>query len=270
YFPTMGIQLMRGRNFRKSDRAGRERVAIINQRLADLYFGADDPIGRRIALGAGAGVDWLTIVGVTANINQRDINQKSPEPEIYQLFAQVPGRSLSLVFRSPRSLSALVPLIRREVQSLDPEIPVFNPKTMKQVVSEAVWDSKFSSTLFGAFAAAALLLAAVGLYSVIAYSVAQRTPEIGLRVALGAQPRAVLHLVMRQGLALVALGLALGLAGAFALAQLMSGLLFGVSGRDPITFAVVPVLLLLVAVMASYLPALRALRVDPMTALRLE
>jgi putative ABC transport system permease protein len=270
YFRAMGIAVLRGRDFRESDRAGRERVAIINQRLAELHFGADDPVGRRIALGAGQDVDWMTIIGVAGNINQRDINQISAEPEIYRPFAQAAGRGLSLVLRSALPLGALVPLIRQEVQSLDPEIPVFNATTMKQVVHSATWDAKFNSVLFGAFAAVALLLAAVGLYGVIAYTVVQRRQEFGLRIALGAQPRAVLRMVLGQSLVLVGIGLGLGLAGAFAIAQVMAGLLFGVSGRDPLTFATVPVLLVLVAAMASYAPARRALRVDPMTALRLD
>ena len=269
YFEAMSIDVALGRRFNTSDNANSERVAIINRRLAEKYFGSESPLGRRITWGSREDSDWMTIVGVSANVNQRDVNQTVVEPEIYQPYAQAPGRSMSLVVRTGGTLDALLPVVRREVQALDAEIPLFNAKSMKQVVSEAVWDAKLNSQLFGAFALAALLLSAVGLYGVIAYTVAQRTQEIGLRVALGARPSSVARLVIGQGLKLTLIGLAVGFAGAIAMGFAMSKLLFGVKPTDPVTFVIVPLLLGAVALLASYIPARRALRVDPMTALRL-
>ncbi|MEX2285255.1 MAG: ABC transporter permease [Gemmatimonadota bacterium] len=270
YFETMGIPLVRGRYFRSTDLAGSERVAIVNQRVVDLFFEGEDPVGKRIAWGAGEGLEWMTIVGVTANVNQADINQKAVHPEIHQPLAQSARRSMSLMLRASGTLDQLRPALQREVQSLDPNIPLFNVQTMKQVVTQAVWDSRLYSSLFGAFAAAALLLAAVGLYGVIAYSVSQRTPEIGVRIALGAEPSLVTRMIVWQGIRLSALGVGLGLLGAVAMGQAMQGLLYGVQPIDPLTFVAVPLLLTGVATLASWIPARRVLRVDPITALRLE
>ena len=269
YFEAMGVQVPLGRSFKASDNATSERVAIINRRLAEKYFGTENPLGRRITWGNGTSPEWMTIVGVSGNVNQRDVNQMAVEPEIYQPYAQAPQRGMSLIVRTGASIESLLPVVRREVQSMDADIPLFNAKSMKQVVSEAIWDAKLNSELFGAFALAALLLSAVGLYGVIAYTVAQRTQEIGLRVALGAQPRAVARLIIGQGLKLTLIGLAVGFAGAVAMGFAMSKLLFGVKPTDPVTFLIVPLLLGAVALLASYIPARRALRVDPMTALRL-
>jgi putative ABC transport system permease protein len=212
----------------------------------------------------------MTIVGVSANINQRDVNQTLVEPEIYRPVSQAPERRMSLVVRTTGNVEALLPLLRAEVESLDADIPLFNFITMREVIRQAVWDSKVFGSLFAAFAGAALLLAAIGLYGVIAYSVAQRRQEIGLRIALGAQPRSVAAMVLAQGVKLALLGTLFGVAGAFAMARALGSLLYGVRSADPFTFTIVPVLLAGVAIMASYVPAKRVLRIDPMAALRTE
>jgi putative ABC transport system permease protein len=267
YFRALNIPLVRGRSFRVSDGPQSERVAIVNQRLAQLFFGNDDPVGKRVAWGSGVGLEWMTIVGVSANINQRDINQAAVEPEIYRPLAQEPARRMSLVVHTAGGPETLLPVLRREVAALDPNIPLFNLMTMGEVVRQAVWDSKLFGSLFGAFAAVALLLAAIGLYGVIAFSVAQRRQEIGVRIALGAQPRDVAIMIVGQGFKLALLGVVLGVAGALVMARAMSGLLYGVAPADPFTFTFVPLLLAAVAMLASYIPARRALRIDPMTAL---
>jgi putative ABC transport system permease protein len=270
YFAAMGITLQRGRDFASTDRAGAQRVAIINQRLAELYFKGRDPIGQRVAFGAGDGLEWLTVVGVVRNINQSQISQTSIGPDIYLPMAQVPERRMSVVVRTSAPIQSVLSMLRREVEALDPNIPLFNVKSMGQVIEDSVWDAKLTSSLFAAFALAALLLAAIGLYGVIAYSVTQRTKEMGVRVALGARPRAVMKLIVGQGAKLALTGVLVGLAGALVMGQVMSKLLFGVRATDPFTFLAVALLLAAVALFASYVPARRALRVDPITALRME
>ena len=269
YFETMGIPVVRGRAFTAQDGAP-ARVAIINQTMARKFFGNSDPVGQRIAWGAGNSIQWMTIVGVVADIRQTDVNQTTINPDLYTPMWQDPDRAMTLVVRSSATMDQLIPMIRREVQTLDANAPMFNVKSMGQVVAEAVWDSRLFGSLFGAFAAAALILAAVGLYGVIAYTISQRTQEIGLRVALGAGPANVVAMVLRQGIRLALVGTVLGLAGAFGMARAMSSLLYGVQSNDAFTFVFVPVLLVAVALLACYIPARRALRVDPMTALRLE
>jgi putative ABC transport system permease protein len=270
YFKTMNIPLLRGRYFQSSDLANSERVAIINQRLAELFFGTDDPVGKRIAWGAGNDLEWMTIIGVSANVNQADINQTRVNPEIHQPYTQDARRGMSVVVRFAGEPQTMLPALRREVQSLDPNIPVYNFTTMGEVVRQAVWDAKLNSSLFAAFALAALLLAAVGLYGVIAYSVVQRTQEIGVRMALGAEPTMVTRMIVGQGLRLTSIGIAIGMVGAYAMAKAMAGILYGVKSLDPVTFITVPVLLGIVAILASWIPARRVLRVDPLTAMRLE
>jgi putative ABC transport system permease protein len=270
YFEAMSIPVLRGRAFDRRDNADAEPVAIINQRVAQFYFPNTDAIGKRISFGAGDDVLWRTIVGVVRNINQKNVGQKAMSSDIYLPMAQAPERFMSVVVRSPAPLESVVPLVRREVQALDPNIPLFSVKSMGRVLDENVADARLSSSLFAAFALAALLLAAVGLYGVIAFAVAQRTREIGVRIALGAHPAAVLRLIVGQGARFALAGIALGLLGALAMGRAMANLLFGVTPTDPLTFLIVPVLLCAVALLASYIPARRALRVDPMTALRLE
>jgi putative ABC transport system permease protein len=268
YFETMDIPLLRGRSFRISDGAQSERVAIINQRLAELFFEGEDPVGRRVAWGTGGDPEWMTIVGVSSNINQRDVNQTVVEPEIHRPIAQSPERRMSLVVRTAGSPQTLLPVLRREVAALDRDIPLFNLVTMREVVRLAVSDTRLFGSMFAAFAVAALLLAAIGLYGVVAYSVAQRRQEIGVRIALGAQPRIVARMVLGHGIRLALLGVITGTAGALAMARAMGSLLYGVRPADPITFTIVPLLLAAVAVLASYIPTRRALHIDPMTALR--
>ena len=270
YFQAMGIPLVRGRAFAPTDVLGAERVAIINETLAQRYFGEADPLGRGIRFGGGPGGEFYRIVGVAADVNQRDMNQARREPSLYRPFAQSPWRDASLVVRMRGAAASAVSAVRDEVRALDANIPVYDVQTVENVLQSAVWDSRFSTTLFSVFAVAALLLASIGLYGVIAQTVAQRTHELGVRVALGATRSDIMRLVLRQGMRLTAYGVAVGLALAFAVSHLLSTLLFGVSPTDPLTFAAVPTLLTAVALLATYLPARRATRIDALTALKVD
>jgi len=271
YFEAMGIPVLRGRAFTDADALGAERVAIINEALAERYFPGQDPLGRGIMFGATDEDDepeWYRIVGVVANVNQRDVNQAQAEPSLYRPFAQSPWHSAALVVRVRGDLASAIASIRRESRALDADVPVDDVRTVEAVLDDAVWDSRLFTSLFAAFAAGALALAAIGLYGVVAYGVTQRTHEIGVRVALGATTRDVLRLVVGQGMTLTAVGLGVGIVLAFAVSRVMEGMLFGVTAGDPVTFALVPPLLALVALLATWLPARRAARVPAMVALR--
>jgi putative ABC transport system permease protein len=268
YFAAMGIDIERGRAFNATDVTGAGNVAIINRALAERYFPGEDPIGRGIRFGGGTDGEFYRIVGVAANVNQRDVNQQNVEPSLYRPFAQNPWRDAALVVRTRGDAGRVVQAIREETRALDANIPVFDVRTVQQVLSEAMWDAKLNTILFGVFAVAALLLAAVGLHGVIAYGVVQRRREIGVRVALGATARDVLRLVVGQTMVLTAVGLALGMVLAWAAARALGALLYGVSTSDPLTFAIVPLLLALVALLASWVPARRAATIDAMHAIR--
>jgi putative ABC transport system permease protein len=272
WFETMGVSIVRGRAFDARDRAGAAPVAIVNETLAARHFPGQDPIGRQIRIGGAGGddADYATIVGVARDIHQRDVNQREIGSDIYRPLAQAQQRGVALAVRSSADAATLVAAVRRELAALDPHVPLYNVKTVEQVLDEATWDARLNTALLAVFAAAALLLASIGLYGVIAYTVARRTHEIGVRVALGARPADVLRLVVGGGMRLAAIGLALGLAGALALANLLGGILFGVQPRDPLTYATVAIALGLVALAASWLPARRALAVQPVAALRAE
>jgi ABC-type antimicrobial peptide transport system permease subunit len=203
-------------------------------------------------------------------VNQRDVNQQNIEPSLYRPFAQNPWRDAALVVRTRGDAVRLAQTIRDETRALDANIPVYDVRTVEQVLAEAVWDAKLNTILFGVFAAAALLLAAVGLHGVIAYGVVQRRREIGVRVALGATARDILRLVVGQSMVLTAIGLGLGLVLAWIASRTMAAMLFGVSANDPVTFAVVPLLLATVALAASWVPARRAASIDAMHAIRSE
>jgi predicted permease len=270
YFRAMGIQLLAGRGFTDDDREGVTPVVVINQTFARKHWPGEDPIGKRIRWG-GWGVEWLTVVGVVADVRTASL-EKEPAPASYMPIFQVTRTRRNVVFiaRTSGDPAALVSGMRDRIRAVDEELPVYDVRTMKNVIAESVEQRRFAMLLISIFAAVALLLASVGLYAVMSNLVAQRTREIGIRVALGARRGDVLKLVVRQGALLTLTGIALGLVCSFALTRTMESLLFGVSATEPLVFIVIPLLLTGVALGACLAPARRATKVDPMVALRYE
>jgi predicted permease len=271
---AMRMSVARGRGITAADDATAPLAALVNETMARTLWPGVDPIGRRFRM-ASSTAPWATVVGVVRDVRSTGIGEP-PGPEFYVPHAQflrfggwLP-RYLTLVVRTAGDPAALAASVRRALQAADPELAVAEVRTMRQVVDRSVARPRFTMLLLSGFGGMALLLAAVGVYAVISYSVAQRTRELGIRVALGAQRRDVLGLVVRQGIGLAAAGVAVGLVGALATSRLLRSLLFGVSPVDPLTFAVIPLLLLAVALLASVLPARRATRVSPIAALRAE
>jgi predicted permease len=272
YFQAMGITLIKGRAFTDADTAGAPLTAIVDETFAQLHWPNQDAIGKRIKSGGYQSQSpWIAVVGVVRHVKSQRFDIAS-NVQTYFPFYQDPGFfSMSLVIRTSVDNPLLLSnAVRAAIQSVDRNQPVFLIKTMPQLVDESLAQQRLSLLLMSVFATVALLLAAIGLYGVMSYTVSQRTHEIGLRMALGAQTRNVLALVLRQGLVLVAVGMTIGLLVAFALTRLMQTVLFDVSASDPMTFTVIAVLLLLIALFACWIPARRATRVDPMVALRAE
>jgi putative ABC transport system permease protein len=284
YFPTrdflkaMGIRLVRGRFFDEHDTKDAPLVAVIDEEFARLYFPGEDPIGKYFAGSPEMKIPHSEIVGVVAHVKNYGLDTPGPvQAELYRARDQVPERfqplladRVSLVVRTSTDPAAMAPAVRRAVQEIDPNEPVFNVNTMGEVLSDSVATQRLSMMLLSIFAAVALVLAAVGIYGVMSYAVAQRTHEFGIRMALGAEGRDVLRMVVRQGMLLALAGVGAGLLGALALTRVMSSLLYGVSATDPVTFVGVPFVLALVALAACLVPARRATKVDPMVALRYE
>ena len=278
YFQTMGVPLLGGRRFDDRDQADAPGVVIVNQALQRRYFPNEDPVGKRITTLARqygplgrvmpASLE-MEIVGVVGDEKNSSLS-KTAEPAVYFSHRQFSYRSMSVVVRATAAPLSLVNAVQNEVWTLDRNLPVSNVKTMEQRLGEAVAQPRFSALLLGLFAALALLLAAVGIYGVISYTVQRRTHEIGVRMSLGASAGDILKLVVGRGLALTLTGVGLGVLGSFGLTRLISGLLYGVRATDPVTFVAMPALLALVALLACYIPARRATKVDPMVALRCE
>ena len=268
YFKAMGIPLLAGRAFTEQDTQDAPRVAIISQTLAQRYFPNGDAIGKRINVQTGPEA-YREIVGIVRDVKQNGL-MKETRPHTYEPFAQAPDQFMTLIVRSTTAPMSLVPAIRGKVLALDGELPLQRVTTLDRVISNSIRQQRFTSIVLSVFAGVALLLAAAGLYGVISYSVAQRTHELGIRVALGAQVKDVMRLVLRQGMTFVIAGEAAGILGAFALTRLLSGLLFGVTPTDAATFIAVTAGLTFVALLACYIPARRATKVDPLIALRYE
>jgi putative ABC transport system permease protein len=279
YFRTMRIPILRGRDLTDADNLRAPGVVIVNDYIARRYWPGEDAIGKRITFDDPTkNPSWLTVVGIAKN-TARSNWISPPEEEVFLPYLQnrayldtpsPPFAYLTLVVRTDLDPAALAPAIRGAIHSLDTNIPLSEIQTMDHVVAEATGQSRFYMVLLGAFATVALVLAGVGIYGVMSYSVSRRTHEIGVRMALGAQGRDVLKLVVFQGIVQALAGVAVGLAGALALSRLMVGLLYGTRPTDPATFAAVVVVLSGVAIAASYIPARRAAKVDPMVALRYE
>jgi putative ABC transport system permease protein len=270
YFRVMRIPLLRGRFFSEQDSPSRPTVAIISETLARRYFPNQDPIGRQMKFGFPPdGNVSRVIVGVVGDVRDVALG-RDPGPLMYVPFAQAPLWGGEVVVRSSLSPASVSGGIRQAVASIDRNLPVTDIQSLSDVVDQSTAQERFRTFLLGSFSALALLLAGAGIFGVISCFVSQRTREIGVRMALGAQPRDIVRLVLGQGIRLSLFGLGLGLAGAFLLTRLLAGLLYGVSTRDPLTFAAVAIALLAVAAMASYIPVVRAIRVDPVVALRYE
>ncbi len=269
YFPTMGIPLLRGRNFSDNEQREPKHVILINEALARKHFPDEDPIGRRLDVAMFEKPQPAEIIGVVGNVRYDSLIDESP-PAVYFPHPDLTYPFMTLVIRTDGEPTAIAPAVQREIRTLDPNQPVSDVRTMNQVMADWVSRSRFNTLLLGLFAGLATLLSAVGIFGVMNYSVALRTREIGLRLAIGAQPRQVLLLILRQGLLLTIAGVVLGLAAAFALTRLLSGLLFGVEAVDVTTFTSISILLVLVSLLACYLPARRAMRIDPLSALRYE
>jgi putative ABC transport system permease protein len=278
YFQVMNIRALKGRTFSTEDIKERPLVAVIDEVLAEKYFPGENPIGKRFSPAAGQPRLKLEIIGIVGNVKNQGPDGRSPvQPQFYCNLNQIPEqnflfvvRQLNLIVRAEGDPLNLASSIRRQVTSLDKDQPVFDIRTMEDRISDRIATQRLSMLLLSSFAFVALVLAAVGIYGVISYSVTQRTHEIGVRVALGARSRDVLTLVVKQGMTLTLTGLGMGLSAAIALTRLMKTLLFGVSATDPLTFIAISLLLTIVALLACWIPARRATKVDPLLALRCE
>src|ERR1051326_4745737 len=277
YFRALGIPLIKGRFFSPSDRVEGEKdpmIVIINETLAKHYFGGKDPIGGRIQTGdPNPSSPWETIVGVVGDVKYSGLDSR-PEPAIYVPYNENAwvgwGREMYLVVRSNGSAPQIVPAIRAELAGMDSTLPLAQVRTMDELLDESLVQQRFRTWLISGFAALALLLSAIGIYALISYSVSQRTREIGVRVALGAQRSNVLGMVLREGLQLLLFGLLLGWLAAFSATRVLRSLLYSTSATDAVSFAATSITLIAVALLACYVPARRATKVDPMIALRYE
>ena len=270
YFEALGIPLLRGRYFDERDTETSQPVAIIDETMAKTYWPDEDPIGKRIRRGGRQSTrPWSSIVGVVKHVRYRSLEAQS-RVQLYWPEAQGPTSDLSLTVRTSGDPMSLSTAVQKQVQAVDPDQPVYRVRTMREMMSESIARRRLAMLFLSIFAGAALALAVVGIYGITSYSVAQRSQEMGVRMALGASRSTILRLVLGQSLLLTAIGVALGLAGSLVLTHLMSSLLFNVTSTDPVTFALVALVLAFAAILAAYIPGWRATRVDPMVALRYE
>ena len=269
YFKALGIPLTRGRLFTDADRFESPQVVLLSEAAAREYFPSENPLGRRIVLGWNidqrrAGGE---VVGVVGDVKDLGLDEPAPA-EIYLPHAQMGVGQMTMILRSDVPTASLAALVTRTVHGLDPNLPISSLRSLDAIIARSVSQPRFYMLLLGTFAVAALLLAAIGIFGVMSYAVTQQTREFGIRIALGADRRAIVRMVLARAMLLITLGLALGVAGALVVGRAMSTLLFDVSPQDPVTLLAVVSLLAGVAFLASYLPARRATRVDPMVALR--
>jgi len=266
FFETAGISLLKGRFFTDQDREGSPAVAIINETMARNYWPGEDAIGKRFRFPAG---QWTTVVGITADMHRQGL-EKQIVPQVFRPDAQQPEDMLDVIVRTAGDPRGIAGVVQSEIQTLDKSVAKFQVATVEQQLGQETAERRFQTSLIGLFSLAALVLSAIGIYGLMHYFVAQRTNEIGVRMALGARYSNVLGLVLRQGLLLAGIGVMVGVFGALALTRLLSSLLFAVTPTDPVTFAAAPVLLLAVAALACWIPARRAAAIDPVRALRQE
>jgi putative ABC transport system permease protein len=270
YFRAMGMQLRAGRNFTEQDTENAPPVVVINETLARREFAGEDPIGKRSKRRNNRQTANPIIVGVVADVKRYGLDAEALPEEYHSLLQDAEVGYISLVVRTVGEPLKLAPAVRQQIWAIDANLPIMDVMTMEQRLGESVAPRRFQMLLFGAFAAVALVIAMVGIYGVISYGVSRRTHEIGIRMALGAQASDVLGMVIWRGICLALIGVALGLAATLALTRLMQNLLFEVSATDPATIALIALLLVCVALVASYIPARRASKVDPLQALRHE
>jgi putative ABC transport system permease protein len=269
YLEALGVPLLHGRALTVFDKADSPPVVLINQTLARRHWPLEDPLGKKIAFDSFGRAMTCEIVGVVGDVRPRGLDSE-PQPEIYLPYAQDPFGSVTWLVRTAGDPMSLLPAVKEKIREVNPTQTFASTATLEQLLDRSTSARRFNLFLLGSFAALAMLLAGVGLYGLISYTTAQRTHEIGIRMALGAQSSDVLRLVIGQGMKLALAGIAIGLAASWGLTRLMASLLFGVTPTDPLTFAGVSLLLLCVALVACWVPARRATKVDPLTALRIE
>ena len=267
YFKVLQATLLRGRSFTEGDEDGKPLVAIIDESTARKYWPTRDPLGRRVRFGQDPTKPWTTVVGIIKDIKSDGLDIDGV-PHIYVSTYQDPSKQVSVVLRTSLPATLLEPQIRHEIQSIDPGLPVFNVSSMNDILDRSLASRRFSADLVGGFAGLAVLLASIGIYGLLAYMVGQRSREIGIRMALGARRDDILRMFLRKGVALAGVGIVAGLVFSASTASMMASLLYGVRPHDPAVFLIVPLLLLAVAALASYLPARRATKVNPIVALR--
>jgi putative ABC transport system permease protein len=269
-FSALGIRIKAGRGFEERDNREAPPVGVINETMARRYWPGEDPIGKQFRLAGPASMfPWVTVIGIAGDVRYGDA-EAAPEPTMYQPLSQARGGSLSVVIRANGNPMALAGAIRGEVRNIDRNVPLLDVREFSFYLSRSFAQRRLLLAVLSSFAGIALLLASFGIYSVVAYSVTQRTQEIGLRVALGAQQRGILNLMLLQGMRISIGGIAVGIAGTLVFSRVMTTLLYAVTPSDPLTIGLVCILLLFVTVTASYVPAARALRIDPVVALRFE
>jgi putative ABC transport system permease protein len=270
YFRTLGLPLRKGRELTSQDGTEAPRVAVVSERMVQRFLPGEEPIGKRIKFGdINSKNPWMTIVGVVADVKQQ-VWDRQPRPTVYVPNSQVPARSSGLVIRAARDPLALAAAVRVEVRNLDRNLAIYDLKTLDQVIHEEAVGLNYMAVLMGVFGVLALVLSAMGVYALMAYSVTERMHEIGVRIALGARSNHVLSAVMTRASVTMLIGLVIGFGMAFALARLLASLVYGITATDPATFAGNAVVLAVAATVASYIPARRATKVDPIVALRYE